>query len=425
MTTKTLLKIELAIDERWAVGTWPRSTDTVQLPVLLDPRQSRMLPYLPGTSLAGSLRRHLPPDMAQTWLGPEAGPREQRTGSIDRKPGKLLILGCLPIDAAVHDRGSTAINGARGAAQLNTQRREQWADPASVTLVAEHDGVRDENLMQQLSTWRPVIGRARTRGMGRARVTAHTSLTLDLTRTEQLTWWLTTRDTWLRGSTGCPEGATLVHVPVDSPTTSDATVQWRLKVVDPIHIGTGTRAEDHNRDGYSSAIPMSSNGTLTIPGSSWKGVFRHRAEVILNACGIAGGDRDAVVAMWFGSLERRGRLRFADSPTDVTKGKSRTHVAIDRFTGGARTSALFRVTSIPEETIVTLSIDADEALPPSVRNLLEHIVNDLHQGIIGIGGHTTRGYGTVQLTKGTPAPKPINVGELVAASGIATKEEAK
>ncbi len=425
----TLLKLQLRIDDRWAVGTWPDAKASVQLPVLLDPREADAegrRPYLPGTSLAGSLRRHLGPSLAREWLGPDIGEREKATGTLSQaaadRTGKLLILGCLPIETAVKQRGATSVDSTRGAAQGQTYRVEQWAEPATVTLLLQHEGSRDEELLAALRSWTPVIGRARTSGLGGARVSDLRWIEINLRDPEQLTWWLAERDSWLRGTASGPSGAR----PGGGKVTGNRAApraSWKLVVAEPVHIGTGEDPQPQ-ADGHNATIPLASADHLIVPGSSWKGVFRHRAGIILKAIGTPEDDAKAVIDTLFGAEGARGRLAFRDSPTKVSTGDPRTHVAIDRLTGGARTTALHRVLSIPEGTPLVLAVDAVEPLPAAVQNLLDHIVKDLDDGIVTVGGHGTRGYGWVRLTdRGIGRPRPVDVAELMAwcAAGDAEK----
>lgn len=419
-TQLTLLKIDITIDERWAVGTWPNAHEGIQLPVLVDPRTAPHKPYLPGTSLAGSLKRHLKalnPALDREWMGPDIGQREQVTGHKRKNPrdaiGRLVLLGCLSIDVAVSSRGSTAIDGARGAARAHTQRLEQWAEPTTITLVAQHDGGHSEPLVKALTTWRPVIGRAHTRGMGAAHVSKVVDLTLDLAKADQLQWWLASRDTWLRSGGSGPAGVVITKTD-GAPQDRKPKQPWSLVAKEPVHIGvTGRERQD---DGLNAAPTLTSRGKLIVPGSAWKGVFAHRAEVILTACGATPDQRDTVLHHWFGTEKRRGQLRFGDTVTDATKPSLRTHVAIDRFTGGARDSALHRVLAIPAGTHLWLTVDAKD-LPGAVTNLLNHIVNDLHDGLATLGGHGTRGYGWVQWASGKPAKvEPVSIQDLLAVS---------
>jgi CRISPR/Cas system CSM-associated protein Csm3 (group 7 of RAMP superfamily) len=152
-----------------------------------------------------------------------------------------------------------------------------------------------------------------------------------------------------------------------------------------------------------------------VPGTSWKGLFRARAGFILRtlhgeeaACTDQTGCGTCLLCDLFGSARARGRLAFPDSPVTNAVTEKRTHVAIDRVTGGARDKLLFSREVVTRGTL-TLRVLPLAPLQPWHRPLLAHIVRDLHDGLIGVGGGTQRGSGTLTLTSPPPAPEPVNL----------------
>ena len=105
----------------------------------------------------------------------------------------------------------------------------------------------------------------------------------------------------------------------------------------------------------------------------------------------------------FGSSDTgRGLLRFRDSYFVDTNDKKldegrlqrREHVAIDRFSGGAKDSAKFTWQCVPQGFLTELAIDfPDKEKYSGCNNLIKHVVRDVHDGIIGIGAGISRGYG--------------------------------
>lgn len=426
----TVIKVTLDIRGRWAVGGPGGAGEEIKLPILMDPRATGGVegrPFIPGTSLVGSLRRHLRPQTADLWLGPEPGEREQITGTLPRetekRAGKLQVLGALPLDRAIGVRGTTAVDADRGAARDGTLRTEQWAEPTSVRILALHRGPRDPHFMEQLASWRPVLGRSRTSGMGRAVVSGLEAITLDLATDAHLGWWLFDRDEWLRGDGNPPTGVPVVDDTARATLVDEPALHVAFVVNDRIHVGSGGKERYQGRD---VAQPVRSSHRLIIPGSSWKGIFRNRAKVALRAVGAEATLATTIIDTLFGAQGQRGRLSFDDSRTSVSVGAARTHVAIDRFTGGARPSALHTALAIPEGEQVALTVrTSGDDLPAPVRNLLLHIVADLHDGLIGIGRHSTRGYGTVRLENpGLVAQlAPLDPQELGRALASSPKEE--
>ena len=89
--------------------------------------------------------------------------------------------------------------------------------------------------------------------------------------------------------------------------------------------------------------------------------------------------------------------------------RQRTHVAIDRISGGAAelraedplddVGLLFSIDHFGPGASVELVVynDSRQPVSPEDRELLEAVIRDLNEGIIGIGGLTSRGYGTLSL----------------------------
>jgi CRISPR/Cas system CSM-associated protein Csm3 (group 7 of RAMP superfamily) len=85
----------------------------------------------------------------------------------------------------------------------------------------------------------------------------------------------------------------------------------------------------------------------------------------------------------------------------------RTHVALDRVTGGAREKLLYA-----QQVVVAghfrLRIEPLRPLTEVELALLRTCVADLHDGLIGIGAATTRGLGTVRVRDDAWAPPDLS-----------------
>lgn len=391
----TLITCTIAIHGRWAVGAIAGAHDEVDLPVMRDPRHPGRA-FLPGSSLAGSLRRHLA-DAAARWLGSDIGPYEvTRDAGTEgaASPGLLRILGTRPITAAISSRGVTAVDRDRGAARPGALRTEEGVEATAVTLLLEHDGMAELALVEALKNWRPYVGRGRSVGLGEGEVTAVDAITVDLDDPDHLTWWLGERTAYLFGSGEPPAGALRPGgdaAAVESgEEEQDTSRSIALTVVEPIHVGV------HDNDDEIRLKPTlrGKGGIPYVPGASWKGVFRHRVEFILDATGATSAARDDVVEVLFGgSRMGRGLLIFHDSEISCARLEKRTHVAIDRFTGGARDGSLFTLQSVPRGSTMTLRISGPT--DQIVVNLINHVLRDLSDGLVGVGGSATRGYGWV------------------------------
>ena len=387
---RTAIRLVLDISTRWAVGS--AGTDTVDLPVSASPSRT---PHLPMTSLAGSLREHLRAkvnDQVAEFFGSE--PADYGSSSAAAlEPSRLWLLGASPLrDVNIHQRGTTAIDPSRRAATIGSLRDEEFLAPARFLIAAEFLGDLETDaaeLLDALRSWRPVVGRARSSGLGEATVVCVETHCADLATQAGLHWWLTARDGWLRT---LPDALPAFTNP-DEQGPFAMKVSWTN--TEPLRVGVGApEREAIGRPEVAKTLAVEE--VRIIPGSSWRGSFRHRIGYILDAVGIAVPTRDQTVETLFGSRDRgRGILGFADSRVTGAL-MERTHVAIDRFAGGARDGALFTVQAIAPGATVTLRVTGE--VPPAVQSLLEHVVRDIHDGLIGIGGMTGRGYGSLQLS---------------------------
>src|SRR5260370_22443059 len=98
----------------------------------------------------------------------------------------------------------------------------------------------------------------------------------------------------------------------------------------------------------------------------------------------------------------RALIRVADAVVDEgAPVRRRQHVAIDRFTGGAREGLLYTVEALEggQFTFVAEPLSAD--LPggklAEILALLRLVLEDLDDGLIGVGGGESRGYGSISV----------------------------
>jgi CRISPR-associated RAMP protein (TIGR02581 family) len=166
----------------------------------------------------------------------------------------------------------------------------------------------------------------------------------------------------------------------------------------------------------------------TIPGSSWKGLFRSAATAILrtfniNVCDglprtscrldskvlkglstdeklriILSGDQPlCLLCLVFGSAAFTSHVIFADSVvvSDYRLGY-RSGIAIDRRTGSIRRGALYTVEYVEPGAKFTFRLDARN-LPNYVLGLLAQVITDIDNGFIKVGGFKSRGFGTIKF----------------------------
>lgn len=398
----TLVKVTVRMTGRWAVGKVPLDGSDVDLPVMTDPRAPTAVgnrPFVPGGSLAGSLRAHLGDD-AVSVLGPEP-PDWETSSKAKRVASPLAVRGTVVLDGLeISDRQSTSIDRDSGSARGQTLRSEQWVAPGRFVIAMDLGTAPPATLADQLAAWRPVLGRSRSTGLGDGVVETVETLELDLDDPDHLTWWLTRRHEWYAAATDTPTPVDLV--PGESDRNNDRNPDCLvvgLRVSEPVRIGTGDN--ETQQDGHRALEVLRQGRRVLVPGSTWKGLFRHRVATILTL--VAAADEkahvDTMVAALFGSPKAgRGRLTFSDSLARAGAQEiTRTHVAIDRFTGGVRDGGLYRVKALDIGEDLSLTIRGAVAAP-EVTNLLKHVLRDFDEGLISLGGMGTRGYGRVSVT---------------------------
>lgn len=450
-TRRSLLKVVIHIETPWRIGTGAGITGET-LNYVVDPRPARDADrhpkaFVPATALIGSLRRHLTafdgtqPDAAERvrqWLGMDideattpksqhgtpTGQGGEQAPARREQPGRDTLVTALGPgsvsadgDGPVHGiRRSTAVDPSSRAAVDGTLRSVQIVEataehPSVVSWFLEVPGAA-EDFETALASWRPFIGAGRSVGWGRGRVATVERIDLDLAHPQDLTWWLTARAGWFDGE----EPGRHVTTTAGTGAPEKALIDVSVTVEDALHVGTGERVGAAKDTAKPLDLVVDGDGNPIVPGSSLKGLFRARIERILRLAAWEPAAVQEMVAGLFGP-ERgkfedekragRGALRFEDLTFPKAKTVDRHHVAIDRFTGGARDGALFAVRAVARGASGRVRIYADRELTPPERNLLHWVLKDLHDGMVGIGGMSGRGYGTVRIDP-VPEPEPVS-----------------
>jgi CRISPR/Cas system CSM-associated protein Csm3 (group 7 of RAMP superfamily) len=404
-------------------------------------------PWIPGRSLAGSLRAHLGPDAAVVMGGEPPSRRggKARQDEDATEPAALRVLGTRvdlpPGGTGLETRRSTAVDRTRGSAAPMTLRsvtRLPAGTEITVWFRLDDDQPRWDILSAALPIWQPVIGGCLTRGFGRAHIADIRHGLLDLDNREHMALWLRS------GGPDLAEAITTERLDVPHIAETARTFRWRLN--GGLHVGDGqTRAAQKPEV----ATVVRSKGNTIIPGSTWKGIVRARVEYILTACGQAccldGSCGNCHPCGLFGytrpatddeaaedggtgtsSVGARGILQFCDSPiergTERENLRDRTYVAVDRITGGARDKLLY-TSEVVEYGETTLTIRPLGPVPEGGWGLVLMALRDLHDGYVGIGRGNTRGHGTVELADPS-ALDPLNGVEGEAARLLLSSEPA-
>ncbi len=355
---------------------------------------------LPGTTVAGSLKAH-----CVGWPGLPVGlfgstPEDEEKVASPVQVLGVRLRGALP---RLESTARVAIDRHRGAARVHalfTVEQLPAGTEFDVHLRWDDAGSVLENFLEAATAWRPRIGRGVTTGAGACAVTGVASRSYDLTSADDLLEWLA-----VEGPATYPQPSDVLPVP-DSP---EAVIDVGLEIVDGLHIGTGTAGEFPEHEGEVSLV-VRRGGELYVPGRSLKGVLRSRVEYICRVLGQAACDdagcgtcQACLLFGWSprsGGDPRMGARAAVAIPDAVIHGAGepevRTHVALDRVTGGARPGLLYA-----QQVVVAgdfrLRVEPLRPLTNAELALLRACVADLHDGLVGIGSATTRGLGTVRV----------------------------
>jgi CRISPR/Cas system CSM-associated protein Csm3 (group 7 of RAMP superfamily) len=440
---------------------------------------------IPGTSLAGALRAWLgslrtvddgDPLFDRNALGKVFGDLEHRGqgGELCRiRVDDAVADGEIPI--AVRD--GVGIDRAAGTAAAGVLYQHEVVPPGTrfaVRITAAQAGRDAERvaealdlLVAALAEGRVEIGAARTRGLGRVRMTGIRRTRVDLTDRGQVLAWLCGQPA------PAPEPAAARELPADGRLGIEIT--W--SALTPVMVKASTVNEpEPGRDRAVDTVPLriislghNGGARLLLPGSSIKGVVRSHAERVVRTLwnihdlpaewldqlndprlslvgalfGTAGdhsGRRRAPAAPERAPLEqaapavhepaatepaaassradrataagreragRRGALAVRDCLGTAVTERVVTHVAVDRWTGGAAENLLFSVLepASAEWAPIRMSVDARRARAPGDPDgekalaLLLLVLRDLADGWLALGFGGTRGRGSIAVSQ--------------------------
>jgi CRISPR/Cas system CSM-associated protein Csm3 (group 7 of RAMP superfamily) len=382
-------------------------------------------PHLPGTSVAGALREMVHSAdgeaAAKAWFG-HLLPAGSGDSEVDARASLLWVLGSRAVDAAGRDldevttqvRAFTAISRERAAAVANTLRVEEVLPAGSrfeIFLRWDDAPVAGlDRFLDLLAGWRPLLGHGTSHGRGRCAIEKihHGSLRLD--SADDLRRWLTA------------SGPALARDVATTPTRSSATaadplLRATVRIIGPLRVGSGEPPGATGAQGQLVAPMFQAGGDYVLPGTGVKGLLRSRVEYILRSAGLNpqpcldqrcgrcwtctvfgyGGGTDVTAD----AVGKRALIRVTDAVVSGPVAVRRQHVAIDRFTGGAADGLLYTVDALEGGTF-TLSIEQfadapDDGTLTQIRAVLRLVLEDLDDGIVGVGAGVSRGYGSVSV----------------------------
>lgn len=367
------------------------------------------VPFIPGTSLAGALRSLIEvenPCAADILFG-----TMHRTGGEsvrDERQSAVSLYDVELNDAVIGSRDGVHIDDVTGTAidahKYDYEIVESGAGGqfyAEILLRRVHQ--KDEHTLKEtllrlseLLRGGFHVGALTTKGFGRMQLRDMVVDCYDFRRPEDAIAWLSPQRGNAAWHMAYDDAAQMEPPPADGDfvITADFALTGALIVrdsVDPLAEADGEK---------SPAARMKTNaaGQNIIPGTSLKGVLRHRAAYILHALGKERTQADAFIDRLMGTTAARGRFIVEEAVVDAEMHKQ-MRSRIDRFTGGTIPSALFSTVPVWREKdggrSVTLRFGVRQASEQEA-GLCVLLLKDLWLGRTAIGGEKSIGRGTLE-----------------------------
>lgn len=409
-----------------------KSFDLSDAPVTLD---SFGLWRIPGTSVAGVLRawtkKHLP-----EYEDPLFGTRDKRpvqSSAVWCSDALLLDYDHVPAWRKIYEgkkpditirscsRDHVCLDLDTGSSVAGGKFDEEYV-PSGVRFSLEVSLDINEQakpniasafatVVQALKDGRVHFGAHANYGYGEYSVVAFECRQYDLTKPEDVEAWLSLKDDPLFNDPSHEwQPKTMAEQNVGNAISGTVTIPFTTE--NPILIGGGAPTDTVDADLCFAQTYMANytaktiRGVLVLPGSSLRGVIRHRIYQILSDIGHKQPQNalDNLFGMSLGKNSKPGKLGFQDATlycgkqiAEMNNCSSVQHVSIDRFTGGAMDAHLFNEAPIWQNAVSFSLTIRLSALTPEETGLLLQSLLDMAEGKIGIGNGVNRGNGRVLL----------------------------
>lgn len=434
IAAKIVAEGELVLDAPLLIGSGggAEGEDDKDIHVL---RNKEGIPYIPGTSLAGVLRAFVEADDPKAGALIFGTPQDSHSKAALELQSAISIYDVKLSNAKTIVRDGVSIDGATGVAVEHHKFDYEAIDSGAhgilqieITLRGIHAD-EQEHLAVVLERLRDrllggfYLGAHTTKGFGKAHVNNLTVDQYDFQQPKDVLAWLYPE----RKEASCHEqyeGNTeqRVYAAEDFVVDADFALAHSLIIRD---YDKETRDAQSSGDTTISAVMKTdSKGRYIIPGTSLKGVLRHRSAYILQQLGKAIlpdeawslGKEEPLVEYTMGPSpetmklhpnEAKRRSRFLVDVAVITQGviaKEQSRNRIDRFTGGTIDTALFTTKPIwqkkREEPVVRLHFGVKGAKDWEA-GLALLLLKDLWLGRTAVGGEKSIGRGTLKGVRAT------------------------
>lgn len=384
-------------------------------------RDSRGLPYIPGTSLAGVYRNLFSGDEADKYFGRRL--TEERIQEAENSGENLLTESSVLVydaqiagpdkiitstrDMVALDEYKTSIPGAKFDFEI-LEPGVTFVTYIEQNMQSADQQIISDEIAQAWLAGEIKLGAKTERGYGHTRCLKAESCTFDLSKEEDMHRWL---DFDMYGT---DSGDVWTETAALPRAMREDTVTVRLQLRLPGGISVRRYSTDVGEADYMQITenPRSDideksgeEGTPVIPGTSWAGAFRAQMEKLDGSFAREG----RLAEIFFGKVKnnvkdsRRSRIGFSESRLSGGRWVTYTRNAIDRFSGGAADGALYtEKTYYNGETSLEITCDMHGMETDDRKRFARAFsaaVMDLGSGFMAVGGLTAVGRGIFEIEK--------------------------
>lgn len=408
--------------------------EVTDLPLLLDPYDNQS-PLLTGASLAGALRSYLREQ--EHGFGGRANSQSASIllfgggkGDDDGEQSPLIVADSLGQKASSTIRAGVRLEGkTRTAADKALFDVQLWQAGTTFPLRLELlIGAKDDadklkqalaTALDGLSNGRITLGARKRRGYGEVKVSQWRVKEYDLTDPAQLSDWLANGNRALGEEAAVADLKTALNA--SSLLTDNRhffTLIATFTLQGSLLIRSGEGQDDIGADRvHLHARQANGRKAPIVSGTSLAGALRARAYRIANTLDKSDKAKALIYKLfgpdmndkeWAKGKERKERVqasRLLVKETVVENGRIdlvQNRVSIDRFTGGARDTALFNEQPVfaKEETSITVDVQLRNPQEAEI-GLLLLLLKDLWTGDLPLGGESSVGRGRLKGKQAT------------------------
>jgi len=356
-------------------------------------------PFIPGTSLAGALREY--------FTKINSAPTEKIFGDLDKMQSSIQIEDIELENFEIVSRDGVSIDGftgigikggkfdyevvergAKGKLQMQINLRGCHVDENFTDKNYTLDKIKTAtaDILQKLSAGIN-LGALTSKGFGKIQVSDIVAEIFDFRKKADVISWLTDK-----------KSAEKILPTEKAPASADDFIVDADFIFNNSFIVRDYLHGEKNSTTTISAVSLKNRNDFVIPGTSWKGIFRHRAEYILRKLGL----ENKILDKLMGTAEDekiKSRLMIEESyitPENVAD-IIHTRNKIDRFTGGTLQGTLFTTKPVWQKKFApTLHLHFEvKDCKNFDAGLMLFILRDLWLGKIALGGEKSVGRGTL------------------------------